>query len=443
MKKKFGCTHVLLLVTIFFTIFTEVCHAQAQSSVEYEFAFAVHSISGNQYIRHVGPDATADTLGNDEYYAIYMTIHNNSEQPLRFSKAALMVDKSSYSYNGTTIRNGDAYSLYLDYDVTKDIVSGKHTLILKLDGKQVYSTTFTMPRNWGSVFNLPTTNQINKAGRYRSPYISFYTNFGNNVGYTEYAIDLRMDYQPVDTFICPINWWMNLSSLEKKYSKVWSDYGSTGCGYCGFQVWGDGTTGVIMTLWDVFYQEKDGRIKQVKAKVLYPESAKDTDFNKSSEGSFVHYLYPYRWKAGKEYRLLLQQSVGDNGNTLLTLWLKDIAQDQWTELYCFDTGLQDVWISSTAGFVENPNPGKSAYPRTIEFWNIRARMKSSGKWENAKTVTFGVNGGVTEMNYEGSYNFGQDAGSCWIITSGIPGLCKPNKKTGPYKIPFTEKGQPY
>ena len=440
-KRQWGKAVLCMLMAVL--LCAGMCPAYAQGGTEYEFAFAVHTISSDRYVRHVGPDATKDVLGNDEYYAIYMTIHNNSGQQISFSSATLMIDGQSHGFGGKTIRNGGAVSFYLGYETTKKITAGKHTYTLKLDGRQVCSGIFKMPRNWGSVMNLPTAAQLSARGNARSPFIGFYTDFSDGGGYTEYSIDLRMDYQPTHTYICPINWWLNTSSLEKKYARVWSDYGGTGGGYCGFQVWDDGTTAVIMTLWDVFCQDKAGNVRQIKAKVLYPENAKDTDFDNSSEGSFVHYLYPFKWEAGKDYRLLLQSSTGDNGNVLLTLWLKDLELDQWTELYCFDTGLQDVWISSAAGFVENPNPKVAPYPRTIEFWNVRACMKRTGKWANAKSVTFSVNSSVSKLNYQGSYNFGQDEGSCWIITSGTSGLCIPNQNNGPYKVPATESGRPY
>lgn len=421
--------------------FTE-CFA-AGSGVEYEFAFAVHSRSTDQYIRHVGPDASGDALGNDEYYAIYMTIHNNSGKTLSYTRSELLIDRQRHSFGRSTIENGRSLSLYLGHNDTKKILPGKHTCTLRLDGRQVWSGTFKMPRDWGSAMNLPTDAQLRTPGRARSPYIGWYTAFSDYGGFTEYSIDLRMDYQPVHTYISPITWWMNLSSLEKRYARVWSDYGGAGGGYCGFQVWDDGSAAVIMTLWDVFCQDGAGNVTQVKAKVLYPENAYDTDFDNSGEGSFVHYLYKFDWKPGRDYRLLLQQSAGDNGNELLTLWLKDLERDVWTELYCFDTGLRDIWISSAAGFVENPNPAAAAYPRAIEFWNIRGRMKRNGRWVNAKSVDFFVNASVGITDYEGSYNFGQDKANCWIITSGVTGLCKPNAKKGPYKVPVTEKGAPY
>lgn len=434
---------LMAVLLVLIQLCTLAVSSEAEGRVEYEFAFAVHSLSKDRYIRHVGPDASEDVLGNDEYYAIYMTIHNHGREALTFSSGVLQIDKQKYSFGGKTIQGGKAWSIYLNHDTTKKILPGKHTCLLKLDGKQVYSGTFKMPRDWGSVMKLPTEAQLRTAGKYRSPYIGWYTKFGDNLGFTEYSIDLRMDYQPTHTYICPINWWMNLSPIQKRYSKVWSDYGGAGGGYCGFQVWDDGSTAVIMTVWDVFCQDRTGKVQQIKAKVLYPENAYDTSFDNSSEGSFVHYLYKFDWKPGRDYRVVLQQSTGNNGNVLLTLWLKDLETGIWTKLYCFDTGLPDIWISSAAGFVENPNPKVSAYPRAIEFWNIRARMKRTGKWVNAKSIDFSVNASVGELNYEGSYNFGQDSANCWIITSGTPGLCTPNKRVGPYKVPSTENGAPY
>ena len=447
MKRIFSPRAILKLLTVLGMLLAmtigAVTESRAENDVEYEFAFAVHSLSGDQYVRHVGPDASKDILGHDEYYAIYMTIHNHGRNPLAYSNCVLQIDGNAYSFVGKTIQGGSAYSMYLNHDATKNILPGKHTCTVKLDGRQVYSTTFKMPRDWGSVINLPTEEQLRRAGRARSPYIVWYTNFGRGGGYTEYSIDLRMDFQPKHTYISPITWWMDLSSLRNRYTNVWSDYGGAGGGYCGFQVWDDGTTAVIMTLWDVFCQDQAGNVRQVKARVLYPENAYDTSFDNSSEGSFVHYLYEFDWKPGRDYRLLLQQSSGDNGNVLLTLWLKDLDTGYWTELYCFDTGLSDIWISSTSGFVENPNPAYSAYPRAIEFWNIRACMKETGRWANAESIDFSVNASVGQMEYEGSYNFGQDDANCWIITSGTTGLCTPNRRVGPYRVPSTESGAPY
>ena len=44
--------------------------------------------------------------------------------------------------------------------------------------------------------------------------------------------------------------------------------------------------------------------------------------------------------------------------------------------------------------------------------------------------------------YAGSWNLGQDENCCWIITSGVPGLCEAPENLGPYAIPATENGAP-
>ena len=133
----------LLLMVVM--ICTSAVSARAESGVEYEFAFAVHSLSDDQYIRHVGPDASKDVLGNNEYYAIYMTIHNNSGQALTFSKVTMMIDSEEFSFGALNVQDGKAISLFLGHDSTKKILPGKHTCTVKADDIQVYSTRFKMP----------------------------------------------------------------------------------------------------------------------------------------------------------------------------------------------------------------------------------------------------------------------------------------------------------
>ena len=116
--------------------------------IEFEFAFAVHSIDDSEYIRHVGPDASSDTLGNNEYYAIYVTIWNNGEMPFIYTECTVMIDNELVGiWPGKTINGGSAASYYLSYKVTQNIPAGEHTYILELDGKQVYSLVFEMPFN--------------------------------------------------------------------------------------------------------------------------------------------------------------------------------------------------------------------------------------------------------------------------------------------------------
>jgi len=91
---------------------------------------------------------------------------------------------------------------------------------------------------------------------------------------------------------------------------------------------------------------------------------------------------------------------------------------------------------------ESGSPQTAAWPRSLEFWNARARMLDSGGWENAESVQFTVNNSVSIEDYEGSWNFGQDENCCWIITSGVPGLCAAPENYGFYPVPATESRAP-
>ena len=439
--KKLSRIFSLLLALVFFVLTAAPSPAYAANDVEYEFAFAVHSISENKYLRHVGPDASVDTLHDDEYYVIYMTIHNHTGREMNISRMELLIDARSWTWENITVRT--AHSFSLSRSSMNSISPGKHTCTVKVDGKAVHSNTFMMPRDWGSLMRLPTEAQLKSYnGSLRSPYISFFPEF-SSWGYTEYSIDIRTDHQPYGTYICPINWWMNLDGLRKQYEDVWADYGSPGGAYCGLQVWDDGTRGVIMTVWKTYCRDKSGNVTVFTPKVIYPDTAKIIDATASGEGSHVHCSYPYYWEAGKDYRFLLQTSKGSNGNTFLTLYIRDLDNGVWTKLFEFDSGLKDTWINSTCGFLEDYVISTGGEVRTLEFWNVRAHMKNSGKWENAAQVKYYISGGASNLQHQGSYNFGQDDFSCWIITSGIPYLCVPNSESVKYKVPYSETGQPY
>ncbi|MBQ8920152.1 MAG: hypothetical protein IJ056_08620, partial [Acidaminococcaceae bacterium] len=116
--------------------------------------------------------------------------------------------------------------------------------------------------------------------------------------------------------------------------------------------------------------------------------------------------------------------------------------EEQMELFCFDSGLTGVWMDWAAGFVENFDPEAAGFPRSLEFWNVRARTRTSGEWVNAGTVSYGVNNSLGIEDYEGSWNVGRDEDACWIITSGVPGLCRGPEKLKGYEIPATESGVP-
>lgn len=417
MKKNYF-TYATLLITALFVLFAGICqvHADAQSGVEYEFAFAVHSISSNQYIRHVGPDASADVLGHDEYYAVYMTIHNNSGQSLVFSKATILVDKEAYSYGGATIQNGRAYSLYLDYNAAKEITAGKHSFTLKLEDKPVYSKTFNMPGNWGSVMNLPSADQVrNHKATGRAPYIVCTPSFSGTDGYTDYAVDFRADYLPVGTYLATCNFDIDNSSLLKQYASVSRDYYGVGA-YCGFQKAYDGSGIAIMTVWDTYCTDRQGNTHIIKATGIKAAGAEFERNKDQREGSFLHCLVPYDWKEGRDYRAVVKLY-----GSRLQFWVEDLTTQSWTQLMEFDLGYDGGYIKSACAFLEDFSffSYDHAAIRTMSLSNFRVRDRRTGKWIGAKTASF-----RQDYDYRGSYNYGAQGNTFWAITSNIEGLCR-------------------
>ena len=414
--------------------------ACGENGITYEFAFAAHSISTNEYIRHVGPDLSADTLGRDEYYWLYLTIHNDTGRDIHVGTAVLTVDDTRLTWKDITCRK--AFSFSVSRDTMKAIGPGKHTCSLTLDGKTVFTREFILSRDWNSVMDFPTVSQLSsRTGGLRSPYITIWPQFPPYSRFTEYAVDFRADHGPTGTYICPMNWWMDMSALEKKVKRVWCDFGGIVSGYAGLQVWNDGTHGVIMTVWDTFYEDKSGNIKQIKATVNFPENASDTRHDNSSEGSFVHYSYPFPWKTGRDYRLLLQMYEGEKGTKCLDLWIKDLETEKWTRLFSFDTNIrEDMTIYDCAGFLECFDTRTAGSVRTMEVWNARALIRGKG-WLNAEKVKFGVNNSLLITDYQGSFAFGADRRSAHIITSGVPGLGASKEDT--FRMPSDESGQPY
>ena len=324
----------------------------------------------------------------------------------------------------------------------KKIVSMMGVLVFMLS--DVTALAAHPERDWTRCMDFPTEEQLAQQGELRSPYIAFFPGFSGDAGMTAVAMDYRIDHDPVGTYICPVVWNINTSSLAEEYTSVKTDYGEAVSGYFGFQVLEDGTKAVIMSLWNAFCEDEAGNVNQVKGKVLFPEEVGGNDFTpeNNGEGSFVQCIYPYEWEVGKDYRFVLEQTTGESGTECYTLWLMEPEGEGREELFCIDSGLKDIWIDDVCGFVENFVPETAAWPRTMEFWNVRGRMRDSGEWENAPFVLFTVNSSEGDEVYEGSWNFGQDERCCWIITSGIHGLCAAPESLGPYPIPATESGAP-
>jgi len=281
-----------------------------------------------------------------------------------------------------------------------------------------------MIRDWGSYMQMPTQEQVDAArGTVRSPYIAIYPYYSGIERPIEYCVDFHIDHDPYGTYVCPLNWWDDISELEARYAKVYNDYTGIPGGYCGFQRWEDGSRVFIMSVWCTFCEDYSGNVTVYRPEVVYPEG-QGKDNVGDAEGSFTQFITPFEWRAGRDYRVLLQHTTSpDTGNAVQTVYICDLAANEWYLMASFDLGVPDLYLGNSAGFLENYITQYAGEVRTAELFNLRARDAYSGEWISADSVSFLLNGSVSDLGYVGSAAFGTDGSSIWAITSGVSGLC--------------------
>ena len=332
----------------------------------------------------------------------------------------------------------------LDYGIDRAFVFGGTGSVSERTVKRVMYPGPSARRNWAGVMNLPTARQIRSAaGSSRSPYVVYDHHYPNLTRAVEFCIDVRIDHDPVGTYICPFNWYYDVSELGQRYARVYNDYTGTPGGYCGFQVWDDGTHAFIMTVWSSFCQDHSGNVTVHTPRVTYPEGQGKQN-QSDAEGSFTQCLRPYNWEIGKDYRILIQQSTSaSTGNTTMQCWICDLSSGSWTKFAEFDTGVTGICMRSMGGFWENYITQYAGEVRTAEFFNLRARSADTGRWIAADYVDFRINASISQLDYAGSCNFGTDGKSVWAITSGVSGLCPAPSTSSHYYLSPGDTSEPY
>ena len=198
-----------------------------------------------------------------------------------------------------------------------------------------------------------------------------------------------------------------------------------------------------MTEWSTFCESSDGTVTVFTPEVIYPEGQGRGNTN-SDEGSFTHCIVPYDWHAGRDYRVLLQQSRSETtGNVVYTTYVLDMLTKEWTLMVSIDTGVSDVFIYSIGGFLENFLTEYTGEVRTMVMSNMRARSADTYRWVSADSVRFLLNGSVGELSYTGSTAFGTDGSSIWAITSGVNGLCPMPPADVTYSLTPGDTSDPY
>ena len=300
-------------------------------------------------------------------------------------------------------------------------------------------------RSWEECMTMPSEEQMEASnGRERSPYIAFWVNYPGVEKAIEYCVDVHTDHDPITTYYCPINWTTDVSSLEEQYESVYNDFTDAIGGYCGFQRLEDGSKVFIMTLWDIFCKDSDGNVKIIAPEVIYPEDGGKAALEGDAEGSYVQCIVPFDWRPGRDYRILLQQSDSDTtGNAVFTTWICDLAENEWVEMVSFDSGVPDIYLGKSGGFLENFDEAYAGDVRTMELSNMKAKAIDSSDWVAAESVTVMLNSSIGIDDYVGSANFGSDGASFWAITSGVDGLSRTPEAEETFELEAGDLSSPY
>lgn len=270
---------------------------------------------------------------------------------------------------------------------------------------------------WQSLMAFPSSDEIsdhNASNSDLAPYIAGWLSTDSLGRFVEYAIDFKADYVPDYTYCSLANFYLDYSALNDQYVKVEQD--SIG-GYAGFQHGISGKSpNSILSFWDVYCWDAAGKKTTIRAKRLYPEGDEDSSF--TGEGEGAHTLVDYNWRPGQWYRMLLQCHTSETtGNTCISQWAQDLSNGVWTYLCEYDLGVPNVaFTGSIAVFLENFIPVTSGNVRTMEVRNARAHAEGAYEWTSIRSGYF-----LQNYDHGGSYRYGVNGDTFWIITTGIPG----------------------
>lgn len=296
---------------------------------------------------------------------------------------------------------------------------------------------------WNKVISLPSASEIQAfRGTARAPYICCQPEFSGVTAFYEFSVDFRADHLPRGTYLCVSNFGFNDAGLLKRYASVKRDYEGV-AGYAGFQKYEDGTTGIILTVWDSYCYDRSGRKITYQATQVYPAGNKGFEVcvgnTVTGEGCFVHTLLPYNWVEGRNYRALLQlTNPTDGANSHLIFWACDLQTGAWTRLVEYDLGYSGTYMYWTTAFLEDFSYHDAGSLRSMVLSNFRVHATSKAEWVTTKKATFSCN-----YSNGGSYQYGSAGNAFYTITTGLPNRCSRPADRKTYTVSSCEGGSPY
>lgn len=383
----------------------------------------VFSINENRFLRSCGKMGDLSELGRDEYFSFALHVQNNRNRDLTWQRAYVRVDGGEPWYwaaGRIPAFQSTIYHIYLP-NMKKCMTPGEHTAVWYFDSRAVHQECFTITQGMkrDSLFPFPSRREIETYQRLntrRSPYIAATLYIPEEIRYTEYMVDFRATHLPKGTYCCLGCWKMDYSSLEKQFQQVRTESGTSA--YAGFQKIGTGEMVSIMSFWDIFCQDAQGKESTIAAKLLYPKTV--IDGNRFwGEGTGARCSAPFSWEADHWYRMHLK-CAASQGKTYVEQWVCDLETEESTMLCCYEIGVANsAFKGNQAVFLENYLPETAGEVRSMEVCNARYLDEDTKRWHKVKHTYIDSQGGLPA--YEGSYNFGVTDNRIWMITSGVGG----------------------
>ena len=449
MKRVFWA--IVALAILAPALFVPQAAAAAENlSLEMEAEIAVYSSSGETYIRSCGKSAALSELSGDEYYSYLIKFRHTGSQSVQVNEMTVSVDGGErWAWAAFTMEPNTQYWFHVYYSNMKTrMTAGEHTVTWYIGNQAVWTETFllTEEMNYDGVFSMPSDSDIaahNQSATAYAPYVYGVLEVEDSYRFTEYSIDFRADTLPKTTYLSLAAMRMDFTELKRRYANVHTEYEGTTM-YAGFQRRYEDKI-AILSFWDIYYTDASGKQQVIRAKRLYPEVSDGND-SFGGEGEGAHTLVPYEWEEDHWYRMLLQcRQSQETGTTQVEQWVCDLENGAWTLLCRYDTGIPDsCFVGPAYFFLENYDNAFAGEVRTMEVANIRTLDAGTGQWRAHFSVSMASNGGLPK--YEGSYSYGANDGSFWMITSGVGGDWYGQQRVQQYRkfsVSSAAEGSPY
>ncbi len=415
MNKRCWLFFFLLILILTGTINAPV-NAHPEAALGAKGTLCIYTISGEKYVRDTNAvQYSLKDLKAGEYLSFNFKLTNYGAFPLNNAKKCARINGGEcLEWGRSTLNSGSVTNCHIFYVHMKNYGPGTYDVDFYVNDELIESQTFTILNGWNDKMSLPSRSEINAfSTSRRSPYIEIYPDFPSE-GFTQYAVDFRADHLPRGTYLSVLNWNMTPGSLGNKYRNITKD-GPTA--YAGFQNLYDGTHVAILSVWDTYCTDKNGKKVTIRAERIYPDSCIGGD-TFGGEGEGVHCIVPYDWKEGHSYRALIQQGTAPNGNTTVVLWACDLETGQWRRLIEYDMKRTDTHMTWGMAFLENYLSKYAGELRSMALSNIRVLNSSSHRWTGIKTASFKQN-----YDHPGSYNYGSEGSVFWAVTTGLKNRC--------------------